>query len=106
MPPGGASPRCSAAPEPAPLASALTIGIDTPDAMAEAAARVARAPLLKVKVDAADAPARIRAVRAAAPEARLIVDPNESWGQDPGQGDAICPERRAGGAARAAGSRR
>lgn len=67
----------AAAPE--RLASALTIGIDTPEAMARAAAVIADAPLLKVKVDA-DAPAdRIRAVRAAAPSARLIVDPNESW---------------------------
>jgi L-alanine-DL-glutamate epimerase-like enolase superfamily enzyme len=64
---------------PAPLVSALTIGIDTPEAMAEAARAVAGAPLLKVKVDAEDPAARIRAVRAAAPEAELIVDPNESW---------------------------
>jgi L-alanine-DL-glutamate epimerase-like enolase superfamily enzyme len=62
-----------------PLASALTLGIDTPEAMARAAAEVAQAPLLKIKVDADDPAARIRAVRAAAPEAALIVDPNESW---------------------------
>lgn len=65
--------------EPVHLASALTIGIDTPEAMARAAASIAQAPLLKVKVDADDPAARIRAVRAAAPEAALIVDPNESW---------------------------
>ena len=64
-----------------PLVSALTLGIDTPEAMAEAAARYADAPLLKVKVDAEDPAARIRAVRAAAPRAALIVDPNESWDQ-------------------------
>ena len=69
------------APEPARQASALTIGIDTPEAMALAAATVAQAPLLKVKVDADDPAARIRAVREAAPEAALIVDPNESWDQ-------------------------
>jgi L-alanine-DL-glutamate epimerase-like enolase superfamily enzyme len=51
------------APEPERLASALTIGIDTPEAMARAA----------------DPASRIRAVRQAAPEAALIVDPNESW---------------------------
>jgi len=67
------------APEPERLASALTIGIDTPEAMARAAATVAQAPLLKVKVDADDPASRIRAVRQAAPEAALIVDPNESW---------------------------
>lgn len=64
-----------------PLISALTLGIDTPAAMAEMAARYADAPLLKVKVDAEDPAARIRAVRAAAPRAALIVDPNESWDQ-------------------------
>jgi L-Ala-D/L-Glu epimerase len=67
------------APEPMPAASALTIGIDTPTAMAAATRLVATAPLIKVKVDANDPAARIGAVRAAAPGATLIVDPNESW---------------------------
>jgi L-Ala-D/L-Glu epimerase len=69
------------APAPGPIASALTIGIDTPEAMAEAARPIAQVPLLKVKVDADDPAARIRAVRAVAPEPALIVDPNESWDQ-------------------------
>lgn len=64
-----------------PIVSALTIGIDTPEAMAETARAAGGAPLLKVKVDADDPAARIRAVRAAVPEAALIVDPNESWDQ-------------------------
>lgn len=67
------------APTPQPLASALTIVIDTPEAMAAAASELCHAPLLKVKVDAEDPAARVRAVRKAAPEAALIVDPNESW---------------------------
>jgi L-Ala-D/L-Glu epimerase len=67
------------APAPRAVASALTIVIDTPEAMATAARELRRAPLLKVKVDAEDPAARIRAVRAAAPEPALIVDPNESW---------------------------
>jgi L-alanine-DL-glutamate epimerase-like enolase superfamily enzyme len=66
-------------PAPAPLVSALTLGIDSPAAMAAMATRCADAPLLKVKVDAEDPAARIRAVRAAAPKSALIVDPNESW---------------------------
>lgn len=66
-------------PVPERLASALTIGIDTPEAMGDEARRLADAPLIKVKVDADDPAARIRAVRASAPGARLIVDPNESW---------------------------
>jgi L-alanine-DL-glutamate epimerase-like enolase superfamily enzyme len=68
-------------PAPAPLVSAITLGIDTPDAMAQLASRHSDSPLLKVKVDAEDPAARIRAVRAAAPRAALIVDPNESWDQ-------------------------
>lgn len=67
------------APEPGPLASALTIVIDTPMMMGAAARHVASAPLLKVKVDGRLPDAQIRAVRAAAPDAKLIVDPNESW---------------------------
>jgi L-Ala-D/L-Glu epimerase len=67
------------APEPQPLASALTIVIDTPMMMGAAARHVARAPLLKIKVDNHLPDAQIRAVRTAAPDAKLIVDPNESW---------------------------
>lgn len=64
---------------PQPLASAITIGIDTPDAMAQVAARHASVPLLKVKVNREEAEAQLAAVRAVAPKPRLIVDPNESW---------------------------
>lgn len=63
------------------IPSAMTIGIDTPDAMAREAAVLANAPVLKIKVDASDPAAQIRAVRAAAPDADLIIDPNESWDQ-------------------------
>ena len=66
-------------PPPAPVASALTVVIDAPQAMAEAAARIADAPVVKLKVDAREPAAQIRAVRAAAPDPLLIVDPNESW---------------------------
>ncbi len=66
-------------PRPGPLVSAITLGIDSPEAMAEAARTAGAAPLLKVKVNGDDPAARIRAVRAAAPDAALIVDPNESW---------------------------
>jgi L-alanine-DL-glutamate epimerase-like enolase superfamily enzyme len=62
-----------------PQASALTIVIDTPEAMGEVASVIAGVPLIKIKVDANGACDRIRAVRAAAPDAALIVDPNESW---------------------------
>lgn len=61
------------------IASAITIAIDAPEAMAAVAARAADVPLLKVKVNREDAEAQLAAVRAAAPTPRLIVDPNESW---------------------------
>jgi L-Ala-D/L-Glu epimerase len=64
---------------PGPIPSALTVVIDTPEAMAAVAREIRDAPLLKIKVDAEDPAARIRAVRGAAPESTLIVDPNESW---------------------------
>ena len=59
--------------------TAITIVIDTPEAMAAEAAALRSVPLLKVKVDGDDPMARIGAVRAAAPGPRMIVDPNESW---------------------------
>ena len=62
-----------------PIPIALTVGLDTPAAMRDAASQLAEAPLVKVKVDASDPAAQLRAVREAAPDPRLIVDPNESW---------------------------
>lgn len=61
------------------LTTALTIGIDTPAAMFEAARRLRSAALIKVKVDGEAAADQLRAVRAGAPDARLIVDANEAW---------------------------
>jgi L-alanine-DL-glutamate epimerase-like enolase superfamily enzyme len=61
------------------LASAITVGIDAPAAMAAVAMRHADVPLLKVKVNREEAEAQLAAVRAVAPAPRLIVDPNESW---------------------------
>lgn len=69
-----------ARPPPSALVTALTVGIDTPERMGQAAARLADAGLIKIKVDANQPAAQIEAVRCAAPGARLIVDPNESWG--------------------------
>lgn len=68
-----------ARPPHAPLVTALTVSLDTPQAMGQAASRIADAKLIKIKVDADDPAARIEAVRRVAPSARLIVDPNESW---------------------------
>jgi len=64
---------------PHPVTTAYTISIGTPEAMAEAAAKAAARPLLKVKLGRDGDPARIAAVRRAAPKAQLIVDANEGW---------------------------
>ena len=61
--------------------TAYTISLDTPEAMAAAAARV-DFPLLKLKLGAEGDPARLRAVRAARPDAYLIADANEGWRAD------------------------
>ncbi len=63
---------------PRPLETAYTLGLDEPEAMAEAA-RAANRSLLKVKVGTASDVARLSAIHAAAPHARLIVDANEGW---------------------------
>ena len=69
---------------PVPCATAFTISLAAPTAMAEAAERAAARPLLKVKLGAADGedPKRIAAVRRAAPRSELIVDANEGWSDD------------------------
>jgi L-alanine-DL-glutamate epimerase-like enolase superfamily enzyme len=69
-------------PRPGSCVTAMTISLDAPGRMGEAAAELAAAPLLKIKVDGLDPEAQIAAVRAAAPAARLIVDPNEGWSLD------------------------
>lgn len=61
------------------IATAMTIGLDTPERMRVAAAALADVPLIKVKVDRNDPAAQLRAVRESAPLPRIIVDPNESW---------------------------
>jgi L-alanine-DL-glutamate epimerase-like enolase superfamily enzyme len=61
------------------LVTAVTVSLDTPEAMGAAALAVASAPLIKVKLSADDPAGRLLAVARAAPHARLIVDPNEGW---------------------------
>ena len=67
-------------PEPRPVLTAFTISLGDPAEM-EAQARKAAAEfsLLKVKLDAEGSADRVAAVRKGAPNARLIVDANESW---------------------------
>ena len=65
-----------------PLVTAYTLSLDTPDAMAAAAAKAAIRPLLKLKLGAPGDAERLIAIRRAAPQARLIVDANEGWSPD------------------------
>ncbi|WP_424627389.1 N-acetyl-D-Glu racemase DgcA [Bradyrhizobium sp. SYSU BS000235] len=64
---------------PRPLTTAYTISLGTPQAMAEATAKAAHRPLLKIKLGGDGDEARIAAVRQAAPKSELIVDANEAW---------------------------
>ncbi|MFT5776320.1 N-acetyl-D-Glu racemase DgcA [Hyphomonas sp.] len=63
-------------PEPKPVESAVTVSLDTPEAMAMAAMAV-QGRLLKLKLGGAEDLKRIEAVHLARPDARLIVDANE-----------------------------
>ncbi len=66
---------------PQPMVTAYPISLDTPEAMHDAAQKAAAKgfTLLKVMLDASDIMTRVAAVRAGAPDARMIVDANESW---------------------------
>lgn len=68
--------------EPGPVTTAFTISLGTPDEMRAAARAAAGRPLLKLKFGGGGDVERARAVREAAPDARLIVDANESWSVD------------------------
>ena len=69
-------------PAPAPVITAYTLSLDTPEAMRAAAARNAHRPLLKIKLGTPDDMPRLEAVRQGAPRARIIVDANEGWSAD------------------------
>lgn len=65
-----------------PVKTAYTISLAAPEAMAGQARANARRPMLKLKIGGADDVDRVEAVRDAAPNARLIVDANESLSFD------------------------
>ena len=65
---------------PAQAITAVTLSLDTPEAMAEKAAAIPGQPLLKLKLGGGvDDVARVAAVHDAAPDASLILDANEGW---------------------------
>lgn len=68
-------------PEPKPVRCTMSLSLDTPKAMAEAAAQTP-ATLLKLKLGGPEDLDRIRAVHLARPDADLIVDGNEGLSED------------------------
>ncbi len=71
--------RLAGLPSPRPCPTSLTIGLDTPKAMARAAKAAADLPLLKIKLGGLADEDCITEVRKAAPKARLVIDANEGW---------------------------
>ena len=70
-------------PPPVPVRTAVTLSLDTPEAMAKAARAVSGSfGLIKLKIAGEGDLERVAAVREAAPQARLIADANEGWSRD------------------------
>ena len=63
---------------PAGIAVDQSVGLNTPEAMAEAALASAH-KVIKVKLDASQIVEPVRAIREARPDVDLIVDANQSW---------------------------
>jgi L-Ala-D/L-Glu epimerase len=67
--------------EVAPVETAFTLALDTPERMAALAASNRARPLLKLQLGGDGDVERVRAVRHAVPASHLIVDANESWSE-------------------------
>lgn len=63
----------------APMVTAFTLSLDTPQEMAQAAYENRHRPLLKVKLGGDGDPDRMKAVCGHAGKASIIVDANEAW---------------------------
>ena len=64
---------------PRALQTVYTIGIDHRDAMVAQAEQAVGYPLLKVKLDGHEVIEKIGAIRRVRPDARIVVDANQSW---------------------------
>jgi L-alanine-DL-glutamate epimerase-like enolase superfamily enzyme len=67
---------------PRPVETAITISLDDPNVMADAARSATRHPVLKIKLGGTNDIAAMHAVAAAAPRSRIIIDANEGWTAD------------------------
>ena len=63
----------------APVDTVLTLALDGPEAMAQAARAVPHHKHLKLKLDESEPLACLEAVRSARPDAQIIIDANGSW---------------------------
>lgn len=64
--------------KPQPVATAFTLSVDKPEAMAQKSREADHFSILKLKIGGAQGIDCVHAVAAARPDARLIIDPNES----------------------------
>ncbi len=64
---------------PVGVETAVTIGINSQEKMAQKAYLYKDYPLLKIKLDTDNVRGKISAIREKAPRPRIIIDPNESW---------------------------
>jgi len=69
--------------EPGPVTTVFTIGLEeTPEEMGANAKAAGRYPVLKIKLSDDRPVERLEAIRAARPDAKLVVDANQSWNFD------------------------
>ncbi len=69
--------------EPGPVTTVFTIGLEeTPEEMGANAKAAGRYPVLKIKLSEDRPVERLEAIRAARPDAKLVVDANQSWNFD------------------------
>lgn len=66
-------------PQPAALTTSFTIGIETPETMAQMAREIPDYGIIKIKLGSDDDEGRVRAIREARPDAKLRVDANAGW---------------------------
>ena len=71
--------QCAELNAPTAAITAVTISLNTPEAMGKSAAKLSGAQLLKIKLDDQQVIERVDAVREHAPDARIILDANEGW---------------------------
>jgi L-Ala-D/L-Glu epimerase len=64
-----------------PVTTAYTLGLDSLEATAQAAAATTRYSLLKLKLSGEDDVARVQVVRSVRPDLELIVDANQAWSE-------------------------